>query len=135
MAAIKFDDADRPPLPVQADSTEPARTCAGTETQSNAPFQPLDPDVLGESIPAFFIGRNEFGLWVAREAHGRTGGLFLFKSSAEEFARMASRPSPCALIFRSETFELDTENRGNPLIPQLASWIGRAKCYFARLAR
>lgn len=135
MAAITFDNAERPPLLVQANSFKPARISMGTEIQSNAPFQPLDPDIISESIPAFFIGRNEAGFWVARESHGRIGGLFLFKSAAVEFAKMASRPSPCALIFPSETFELDTENRGNPLIPQLARWSGRTRRYFARLAR
>ena len=34
-------------------------------------FQPLDPSVLNEAIPAFFIGRNNDGFWVARDAKGR----------------------------------------------------------------
>jgi CRP-like cAMP-binding protein len=33
-----------------------------------------------------------------------------------------------------ETFELDIENRGNPLIAQFARWIDQAKRHFARLA-
>ena len=80
----------------------------------------LDPDVVSASIPAFFIGRNKAGLWVAREANGRTGGLFLFKSSAVDFANRESAPARCALVFPSETFELDIENRGNPLIVLVA---------------
>jgi hypothetical protein len=79
-------------------------------------LRPLDPDVLSASIPAFFIGRNKAGLWVAREARGRVGGLFLFKSSAVDFANRESAPTRCALVFPAETFELDIENRGNPLI-------------------
>lgn len=78
--------------------------------------KPLDPDVLSAAIPAFFIGRNRAGLWVAREASGRVGGLFLLKSSAIDFANRHSAPDRCALVFPTETFELDTEDRGNPLI-------------------
>jgi len=79
-------------------------------------LRPLDPDVVSASIPAFFIGRNKAGLWVAREACGRVGGLFLFKSSAVDFANRQSAPARCALVFPAETFELEIENRGNPLI-------------------
>jgi hypothetical protein len=79
-------------------------------------LRPLDPDVVSAAIPAFFIGRNSAGLWVAREADGRMGGLFLFKSSAADFANRQSAPAPCALVFPAETFELDVENHGNPLI-------------------
>jgi hypothetical protein len=84
-----------------------------------AQFQPLDPGVVSEAIPAFFIGRNEDGFWVAREVKGRIGGLFLLKNSALSFARRNSQPGGCATIFLSERFELDLENKGNPLIAQL----------------
>ena len=43
--------------------------------------------VLNHSIPLFFIGRNRDGFWVAREAAGRCGDLFLFRRSAARFAR------------------------------------------------
>ena len=79
-------------------------------------LKPLDPEIVSAAIPAFFIGRNRAGLWVAREANGRAGGLFLFKSSAVDFANRQSAPTGCALVFPTETFELDIENRGNPLI-------------------
>lgn len=81
-----------------------------------AELKPLDPDVVSAAIPAFFIGRNQAGLWVAREVNGRAGGLFLFKSSAVDFANRQSAPERCALVFPAQTFELDIENRGNPLI-------------------
>ena len=87
---------------------------AGTK-QASA-LRPLDPDVVSAAIPAFFIGRNSAGLWVAREANGRAGGLFLFKSSAMDFANRQSAPARCALVFPTEAFELDVENRGNILI-------------------
>ena len=47
---------------------------------ANFPRRP-DADVLSRSILLFFIGRNRNGLWVAREAEGRTGGVFLLKQS------------------------------------------------------
>jgi hypothetical protein len=45
-----------------------------------------DPSVLSETIPLFFIGRNREGFWVARDAHGRVGGIFVLKQSALKFA-------------------------------------------------
>ena len=82
-------------------------------------FQPLDPGIVNETIPAFFIGRNKDGFWLARDVRGKLGGIFLFESSALSFARRNSRPSGCATIFPSERFELDLENQGNPLIVHL----------------
>lgn len=101
MAAIALQAAHRLP------ETRPPQASA---------LKPLDPDIVSAAIPAFFIGHNRAGLWVAREANGRIGGLFLFKSSAIDFAGRQSRPARCALVFPAETFELDIENRGNPLI-------------------
>ena len=95
--------------------------------EQTAALQPIDRDILSESIPAFFIGRNRVGFWVAREAHGRIGGIFLFKSSAVNFARAQSEGSQCALVYPSATFELDTKNRGNPLIARFACWLDRSR--------
>lgn len=83
------------------------------------PFQPLDPGIVNATIPAFFIGRNREGFWLARDVKGQIGGIFLLESSALAFARRNSRPSGCATIFPSERFELDLENQGNPLIAYL----------------
>lgn len=92
---------------------KPLSVAAGTITEF--PRRP-DPSVLSEAIPLFFIGKNRNGLWVAREAEGRTGGLFLFKQSALRFAAKSSAPAGCATMFLTECFELDVVNRGNPLI-------------------
>jgi hypothetical protein len=89
-----------------------------------AEFRPLDGDIVNEAIPAFFIGRNMEGFWVARDARGRIGGIFLLENSALSFARRNSRPAGCATIFPSERFELDLENNGNPLAAQLG-WLKR----------
>ena len=91
----------------------------GEPATVTAQFQPLEAGVVSEAIPAFFIGRNKEGFWVAREVKGRIGGLFLLKNSALSFARRNSQPGGCATIFLSERFELDLENKGNPLIAQL----------------
>ena len=76
---------------------------------------PLGEDIISAAIPAFFIGRNKAGLWVARESRGQIGGIFLLKSSALAFARAKSPSKPCAFIFPAERFELDLENESNPL--------------------
>ena len=88
-----------------------------------APFQPLDPGIVNETIPAFFIGRNRQGFWLARDAKGKIGGIFLFESSALSFARRNSGPAGCATIFPSERIELDLENQGNPLVVVLGPLI------------
>ena len=67
-----------------------------------AQFRPLDPGILDDSIPAFFIGRNKEGFWVARDVDGRIGGIFLLENSALSFARENSRPEGCATIHPSE---------------------------------
>jgi hypothetical protein len=86
-----------------------------------AQFRPLDPGIVNETIPAFFIGRNMEGFWVARDANGQIGGIFLLENSALSFARSNSRPEGCATIYPSERIELDLENKGNPLVAHLAS--------------
>jgi hypothetical protein len=86
-----------------------------------APFQRLDPSIVNEAIPAFFVGRNQEGFWVARDVEGQIGGIFLLEHSALSFAKKNSQPAGCATIFPSERFELDLENRGNPLVVHLGS--------------
>jgi hypothetical protein len=81
-----------------------------------------DAGVLSKSIPLFFIGRNRNRPWVALEAAGRTGGVFLLKQSALHFAQRKSAPVGCATMFLAEPIELDTQNLGNPLV----RWIDAA---------
>lgn len=82
---------------------------------TNLPPRP-GPGILSEAIPLFFIGRNEDGFWVAREADGRIGGIFLRKQAALRFANRSVQPGGCATMFLSKRFELDVENKGNPLV-------------------
>jgi hypothetical protein len=113
--------AVRAPLK-EAKSAMPLSCLIFSETQAPkrasvpTPFQPLDPSVLNASIPAFFVGRDRDGFWLARDAKGKIGGVFLLETSALAFARRNSWPSGCATIFPSEPFELDVENQGNPLV-------------------
>ena len=80
-----------------------------------------DPGIISEAIPLFFIGRNEDGFWVAREADGRIGGIFLRKQAALRFANRSAQREGCATMFLSKRFELDVENKGNPLAAHLAA--------------
>ena len=66
-----------------------------------------DAGVLNEAIPLFYIGRNHNGLWVAREAEGRSGGIFLTRRAAARFAEESCEPSGCATMFVTEPLELD----------------------------
>ena len=98
--------------------TSPDQAAAAPAAISE-PFPQLDPGCVSDAIPAFFIGRNREGIWVARDAKGRIGGLFLFQAGALAFARSNSAPTGCATIYPSTTFELDLPNMGNPLVAPL----------------
>ncbi len=116
----------------------PGSLPTGGTAEVTTQFMPLDPGILSESIPAFFIGRNRQGFWVARDAGGRIGGIFLLANSALSFARRNSPPTGCATIFPSERFELDLENSGNPLVAQLGSLMrlrGRMTAFIDRFIK
>ena len=78
-----------------------------------------NPQALSESIPLFFVARNDNGFWVVREAEGRSGGIFLFKRSAVRFAENNSAPVGCATMFPTEQLELDVKNQGGTI----AGWL------------
>lgn len=80
-----------------------------------------DPSILNEAIPLFYIGQNLDGFWVARDANGQVGGIFLRKQSALNFANRNADPWGCATMFLSERLELDIENKGNPLVAHFAN--------------
>jgi hypothetical protein len=44
----------------------------------------------------------------------------LLKQSALKFAHRSAQPAGCATMFLSERFELDIENKSNPLVAPLA---------------
>jgi hypothetical protein len=128
------------------DLQQPSKTSTAAIAQShplagdrpasvNAPFQPLDPEILSETIPTFFIGRNGQGFWIARDVKGRFGGIFLLKSSALAFARRRSWPEGCATVFTPERIELDLENSGNRLIPYLEPSVRMARRTLQRIIR
>ena len=80
-----------------------------------------DASFLSDSIPLFFIGRDRHGFWVAREAEGRSGGLFLLKRSALRFAKAKSKPAGCATMFLAGPLELDVEIQGSRIVASLAA--------------
>ena len=85
----------------------------------DASFQRPGPEDLSEAIPAFFIGRDSRGHWVARAADGKSGGLFWSKQAAIRFATRSEGPGRCATVFPAEIIELDLENQGNPLLAHI----------------
>jgi hypothetical protein len=89
-------------------------------------FPRPDASVLNETIPLFYIGQNNLGFWVAREAQGRCGGLFLVKSSAVRFARKKSAPAGCAIMIVPERLELDLGNQGSRIAESVAVAIDAA---------
>jgi hypothetical protein len=107
--------------PSPDESLDQRMAAAATGMVAEFPRRP-DSKVLSDTIPFFFIGRNQRGLWIVREAEGRTGGIFVFKRSALRFAARASAPIGYATMLLAERFELDVENRGNPL----AVWFDKA---------
>jgi hypothetical protein len=128
MAAAAFDTAPnlsrrqvpaRPAVTTERHSERPGILPTEETAAVAAPFLPLNSGIVSEAIPQFFIGRNKEGFWVARDAKGKAGGLFLFENSALSFARKNSQPAGCATIYPSGGIELDLENMGNPLVAQL----------------
>jgi hypothetical protein len=106
------------------------RRPAAPTAATRLPQRP-DPSILSEAIPLFFIGQNKDGFWVARDAGGGNGGIFLLKHSALQFANTNTQPWGCATMFVEERFELDIENKGNPLVAHL----GAARRLVSRLAQ
>ena len=101
-----------------AAEAEPARTPPDDEPAGTAtPFRPLDAGIVSDAIPAFFIGRNGDGFWVARDAKGRIGGLFLLKASAVSFARTQSGPAGCATIFPDRQVRTRSEEQRQSAYP------------------
>jgi hypothetical protein len=103
----------------------------GSQAAQHPSFGPLDPNIISESIAAFFISRNADGFWLARERFGRIGGVFVLKRSAVSFAHRHAGDAACAMIFPEGRFELDIVNNGNRLV----GLIGPVMRGVARLCR
>jgi len=88
-------------------------------------FQRPGPEVLSETIPVIFIGRNGDGFWVVRDAEARFGGLFWREQAALDFAKTNALPGGYAVVFPQARFELDLKNHGNRLI---AAWGQSSVC-------
>lgn len=130
MSAMTYSDELLGTAPGQKLPPESSATPAG-RGRAVTSFQRPGPDVLNRTIPAVFIGRNRNGVWVARDADGKFGGLFWRQGAAVRFARVNAGPAGCAAVFPQGRFELDLDNSGNPLPGRL----GILKRLLARPAR
>jgi hypothetical protein len=81
--------------------------------------------VLNEAIPLFYICQDRHGFWVARDAEGRTGGVFLRKPSALRFAQRQGATG-CAIMQINGPTELDVANQGSRIAKLLGMIIDRA---------
>jgi hypothetical protein len=106
-----------------AGQTQMRQECDQVGVQGPIAQLPARPNstVLNESIPLFFIGRNQNGFWVAREAAGRCGGLFLFRRSAARFARRNGLAGGGAIMLMEHPIELDIQNHGSRLAELIAA--------------
>jgi hypothetical protein len=114
---------------VVADSAQNAALLRQAENEPNKLVEfPKRPDLtaLSETIPLFYIGQNNRGFWVAREADGRCGGVFLLRRSAVRFTQQKSAPAGCATMFLDERRELDVVNEGNRIVEPLTAVIDLA---------
>jgi len=142
MTAMPLTCTDFSPLPsprsstaaIPQDGKRPGVPSTDRPATVTAQFRPLDPGIVNETIPAFFIGRNKEGFWVARDVNGQIGGIFLLEDSAVSFAKRNSWPAGCATIYPSDRFELDLENRGNPFVVRLGSFTRAAMRLRRRIA-
>jgi hypothetical protein len=115
---------------VVANSAQNATSLRQAENEPNMLVKfPKRPDLtaLSETIPLYYIGQNNRGFWVAREAAGLCGGVFLLRRSALRFAQQKSAPAGCATMFLDEPRELDVVNEGNRIVEPLTSVIDLAR--------
>jgi hypothetical protein len=101
---------------------EAGNECAPRWQTAQLPTRP-DDTVLSDSIPLFFIGRNQNGFWVARQSAGRCGGLFLLRWSAARFARKNGSAGACATMLVEHSIELDLPNQGSRLVELITTTI------------
>jgi hypothetical protein len=109
-----------------AGQTQVRHECDELQVQGQVPARP-NSTVLNDSIPLFFIGRNQKGFWVARESAGRCGGLFVFRRSAARFASRNGLAGGGATMLVEHSIELDLPNQGNRLAEPIARTIDIVK--------
>jgi hypothetical protein len=105
---------------------KPSAFLGAGRRQATASFPPRPhSQMLSETIPLYFVARNISGFWIAREAAGRIGGIFLFQGSALRFARKISAPGGCATMLLRQRLELDVPNRGSKITAWLNAMVDR----------
>jgi hypothetical protein len=114
---------------VVANSAQNATSLRQAENEPNK--QLVKFPALSETIPLFYIGQDNRGFWVACEADGGCGGVFLLRCSAVRFAQQKSPPAGCATMFLDEPRELDVVNEGNRIVEPLTAVIDLARLAMA----
>jgi hypothetical protein len=125
---LSFERTLSPAMRLVAENREKA-----AKTPAKFPQRP-NLQVLSESIPLFYICQNRHGFWIARDAEGRRGGLFLRRRSALAFAQRESAPTGCAIMQLDAPIELDIENQGSRIVAPLGLAIDLAMRRTPRLA-
>ena len=57
------------------------------------------------------MGKNIADQWVARDEHGRRGGIFTNQPDALHFARREVGDAPCAIVLVAEPLSLFVERK------------------------
>jgi hypothetical protein len=114
------------------------RSTRGNPRGSQALRRP-DARILNEAIPLVAIGRNQVGLWVARDCDSSIGRAFIFKGSAIRFAKRMKRPGACALMFVNDRLELApndanaNQSQKARIAQALLVWKARVRRFWRRL--
>jgi hypothetical protein len=66
----------------------------------------VEPPSCNSASTVTFIGRNRRGNWVAREQHGRYGGLFVDRAQAIKYALFENGHHPETIVELAREVEL-----------------------------
>jgi hypothetical protein len=77
---------------------------------SHEPSHPA-PGLSALKPERFLVGKNSADQWVARDEHGRRGGIFTNQPDALHFARREAGDAPCAIVLVAEPLSLFVEPR------------------------
>jgi len=83
----------------------------------------VEPPLRGEQLNVVLIGRDNRGRWIAREQHGRFGGLFVSREHAVKYALFENGRRRDAIIELATEVELafDTMPTAAPALQRRAA--------------
>jgi hypothetical protein len=61
---------------------------------------------LSDAVNSFVVGQNATGNWVALEAHGLAGGIFVSRDAALHYAEFETDHRPGAVRLASRSLDL-----------------------------